>query len=191
MATQTISVTRSREFRPAKDLHVVVFVLAMLSFILSGLNAQAADLRPTDYRLALADDKFADTWQFAVAYRLRPPRRLRAQYLELAVGTISTSADNNLFVSLGPVWRLPLYNESLFVEFGISPTLLSGTTFNGRDMGGSFHFTSSAAIGTHFGARDAMSVSLRIQHMSNGGISSTNPGMDMVGITFAFDLFRR
>ena len=191
MATQTISVTRSREFGPAKALHVVVFALAMVSFMLNGLNVQAADLRSADYRFALADDKFADTWQVAVAYRLRPPRRLRAQYLELAVGTISTSADNRLFVSLGPVWRLPLHNESLFVEFGISPTLLSGTTFNGRDMGGNFHFTSSAAIGTHFGARDAMSVSLRIQHTSNGGISSTNPGMDMVGITFAFDLFRR
>ena len=191
MTTQSISITRSREFTQAKALHVVVFLLVMVSFMLNGLNAQAADLRPTDYRLAVADDKFADTWQFAVAYRLRPPRRLRAQYLELAVGTISTSADNNLFVSLGPVWRLPLHSESLFVEFGISPILLSGTSFNGRRMGGNFHFTSSAAIGTHFGARDAMSVSLRIQHTSNGGISSTNPGMDMLGITFAFDLFRR
>ena len=191
MTTQSISVTRTREFAQAKALHVVIFLLAMVSFMLNGLNVQAADLRPTDYRIALADDKFADTWQFAVAYRLRPPRRLRAQYLELAVGTISTSIDNKLFVSLGPVWRLPLYNESLFVEFGISPTLLSGTSFNGRDMGGNFQFTSSATIGAYFGPHDAMSVSVRIQHMSNGGISSTNPGMDMVGINFAFDLFRR
>ena len=191
MTTRSISVTRNREFTQARALHVGVFLLAMISFMLNGLNAQAADLRPADYRLALADDKFSDTWQFAVAYRLRPPRRLRAQHLELAAGTISTSRDNRLFVSLGPVWRLPLQSESLFVEFGFSPTLLSGTSFNGRDMGGNFHFTSSATIGAYFGARDAMSVSLRIQHTSNGSLNSTNPGMDMIGINFAFDLFRR
>ncbi len=191
MTTQSISVTRTREFAQARALHVVIFLFAMVSFMLNGLNVQAADLRPTDYRLALADDKFADTWQFAVAYRLRPPRRLRAQDLELAVGTISTSRDNSLFVSLGPVWRLPIHSQSMFVDVGISPTYLSESTFNGRDMGGNFHFTSSATIGAHFGARDAMSVSLRIQHTSNGGISSTNPGMDMVGINFTFDLSRR
>ncbi len=185
------STTETRKIAQSVALHNIVFVIAMASFMLNGLNAQAADFRPTDYRLALADDKFADTWQFAVAYRLRPPRRLRAQHLELAVGTISTSRDNSLFVSLGPVWRLPIHSQSMFVDVGISPTYLSESTFNGRDMGGNFHFTSSATIGAHFGARDAMSVSLRIQHTSNGGISSTNPGMDMVGINFTFDLSRR
>ena len=52
MTTQSISVTRTREFTQAKKLHVVVFLLAMLSFMSNGLNVQAADLRPTDYRLA-------------------------------------------------------------------------------------------------------------------------------------------
>ena len=94
-------------------------------------------------------------------------------------------------MSLGPVWRIPVNYSSLFIELGISPTLLGGSTFNGRDLGGNFHFTSSATIGKTFGARDAVSLSLRIQHMSNGSIKSTNPGMDMIGLNFTFDLSKR
>ena len=141
----------------------------MISCMLNSANARAAAAVPIDYRLALAGDKFADTWQFAVAFRMRPPRRLRgfrAKHFELAVGTISTSQESNPFVSLGPVWRLPLNNDSLFVELGISPTLLGGSSFNGRDLGGNFHFTSSATVGKTFGARDAVSLSLRIQASS-------------------------
>ena len=89
---------------------------------------------------------------------------------------------------LGPVWRLPINSRSLFVELGVSPTLLGGSSFNGRDMGGNFHFTSSAAVGKTFGARDAFSLSLRIQHTSNGSIRNTNPGMDMIGVNLSFSL---
>jgi hypothetical protein len=67
---------------------------------------------------------------------------------------------------------------------GFSPTLFAGSTFNDRDIGGNFHFTSSAAIGVSIGVDDDSSISLRIQHTSNGGLDSTNPGMDMVGINF-------
>ncbi len=99
--------------------------------------------------------------------------------------------ENRPFVSLGPVWQFPVNNGPLFFELGISPTLLGGSTFNGRDLGDNFHFTSSAAVGKTFGARDAFSLSLRAQHTSNGNIKSTNPGMDMIGINFAFDFSKR
>ena len=39
------------------------------------------------------------------------------------------------FVSLGPVWQLPVNNSPLFFELGISPTLLGGYSFNGRELG--------------------------------------------------------
>ena len=87
------SSTETRKIAHSKALHTIVFVMAMISFMLNGLNVQAADFRPAEYRVTAADDKFADTWQFAVAYRLRPPRRIRAQHLELAVGTFSTSQE--------------------------------------------------------------------------------------------------
>ncbi len=47
---------------------------------------------------------------------------------------------------LGPVWRLPINSRSLFVELGVSPTLLGGSSFNGRDMRENFHFTPSTDL---------------------------------------------
>jgi len=86
---------------------------------------------------------------------------------------------------------MPTDREAFYVEFGISPTLLGGSSINGSDLGGSFHFTSSAAIGTTFGAMGAVAFTLRIQHTSNGGLSSDNPGMDMVGLNLSINFWDR
>ena len=107
--------TATHRIGHSKAFHTVVFVIAMIAIMLNDSNARAASVMPTDYRLAMAGDKFEDTWQLAVAFRMRPPRRLRARYMELAVGTISTSDVSQPFVSLGPVWRLPINSRRLFV----------------------------------------------------------------------------
>ena len=187
----THSNTETHKIANSKTLHTVVFVIAVISFTLNGSNARAASVMPSDYRLAAAADKFDDAWQSAVAFKMRPRRRLRAKRLELAMGTISTSQEDRLFVSLGPVRRRPINIRSLFVELGVSPTLPGGSSFNGRDVGGSFHFTSSAAIGATFSARDSVALSVRNQHTSNCGLSSTNPGMDMIGLNIAFNFSNR
>ena len=36
------------------------------------------------------------------------------------------------------------------------------------------------------GARENTSIALRIQHTSNGGLNSANPGLDMIGFNFVF-----
>ncbi len=185
------SSTETQKFDYQRALHIFVFAIMMISCMLNSSNARAATVMPSDYRLAAANDKFSGTWQYAVAFRMRPPRRLRAKRMELAVGMISTSQESRAFVSVGPVWRLPINSRSLFAELGISPTLRSGSSFNGRDMGGNFHFTSSVVVGRTFGARDSVALSLRIQHTSNGSLSSTNPGMDMIGLNIAFNSFNR
>jgi len=181
--------THTKRTGYSKKLHTVVFVIAMISFSLISSNAWAATVAPTDYRVIAASGKYQDTTQFAVAFRMRPPRRLRARHLELAIGAISTSQETRPFVSLGPVWRLPINRRSWFVELGFSPTLIAGSSLNGRDLGGNFHFTSSASIGATFGARKNISLALRVQHTSNGGLSETNPGLDMIGLNFTFNLF--
>lgn len=178
---------RHRAYR-VRILHPAIFLIAMMSFALQGMNARAATVIPTDYRVVASDDKFKDTWQVAVAFNMRPPRRLYARQLELAIGTVSTPSETRPFLSLGPVWRVPLIDESLFVDFGFSPTFIAGSSLNGRNMGGNFHFTSSASLGASFDAHQAFSLSLRIQHTSNGGLSDTNPGLDMIGLSFTLDL---
>ena len=111
--------TETHKIAHSKALHTVVFVIAMIAFTLNDSNARAASVMPADYRFAMAGDKFEDTWQSAVAFRMRPPRRLRARYMELAVGTISTSEVSQPFVSFGPVCRLPINSRRLFVQLGL------------------------------------------------------------------------
>jgi hypothetical protein len=94
---------RTHKIGRSKALHTVVFLIAMISFTLNDSNARAASVMPSDYRLAAAAVKFDDTCQFVVAFKMRLRRRLRARCLELAMGTISTSQENRLFVPLGPV----------------------------------------------------------------------------------------
>ena len=165
---------------------IIVSLLAMIAAT-STTHAAPAFLVPDDYRFVTAARKFDDTAQFAAAFRIAAPRALRAHHTELAIGTIFTNTDNRLFVSVGPVWRFPLRGPSTFVDVGFSPTLLSGSTFNGRELGGNIHFTSSLAIGARFGRQVDYSIAFRAQHISNGGINGTNPGLDMVGLTFAID----
>jgi len=181
------SSAETQDFDYLKMMHIIFFTVMIVTCMLNNSLAQAASVIPADYRLATAGDKFSGTVQYAVAFKFRPPRRLRAKRVELVVGTIATSQESRLFVSLGPVWHLPIANRLMFFELGISPTFIGGSSFNQRDMGGNFHFTSFAAIGAKFGKRDALLLSLRVQHTLNGGLGRTNLGMDMVGITFGFN----
>jgi hypothetical protein len=60
--------------------------------------------------------------------------------------------------------------------------LLGGSTLGNQDLGGNLHFTSSLAVGRKFGQRQQFLASMRIQHLSNGGLNSTNPGLDSIGV---------
>lgn len=180
-------------YRPATRTKAALRVLFFALMIVTTLSYQAtyaSTLKLSAVRVSVAGDKFSDTWQSAAVFDLPAPRRLRARRLEFATGVFATSSEAKPFVSLGPVWRLPLRARRTFVEVGISPTLIFGSNFNGRDLGGNFHFTSSATIGTTLGESEASTLSLRIQHTSNAGLSSPNPGMDMIGVNFAFGFDR-
>ena len=166
----------------------LVAAVMILAAVPASSFAAVDFLIPDDVRLVSSARKFDDTSQFAVAFRSSAPRVLRADHVELAVGTIFTSKESHPFASLGPVWRFPLRGPSTYVNFGFSPTLLSGSTFNGRELGGKFHFTSSLELGMRFGTFQQFSLSLRGQHISNGGTNGTNPGLDMIGIAFAVEV---
>lgn len=158
-------------------------------FLLVGLaaswsaGAELPDPAPDAFRVQQAVGKFSDTTELAIEYRLRSPRWLRAHRLELAVGALSDGVVTRPFLSLGPVWRKDIATKA-YVDFGFSPTLLSDATVDDRSLGGHLHFTSSLSIGTRFGAFDQYSVALRAQHVSNGGLDSRNPGIDVVGLRF-------
>lgn len=144
------------------------------------------DLLPDGFRLQHAVGKFSDTTELAAEYRLRAPRLLGANRLEVAFGALADGEVTRPFVSIGPVWRWNLPSLS-YLEFGFSPTLLSDATVDDRSLGGHLHFTSSLSIGRYFGNSDQYSVAVRAQHVSNGGLDSRNPGIDVVGLRFAWE----
>lgn len=145
-----------------------------------------ADISSGHARLSVAGDKFDGVTQFAMAIELPAPVILLADRTELAFGALYAADGDEIFLAIGPVWRMPVFDRRLFVDVGIAPTWISGSTLNGRDLGGNLHFTSSISLGKQIGHKTF--VSLRVQHMSNGGLSATNPGMDMVGLEFSMGL---
>ena len=157
-----------------------------VGLLMTGLtNVAAAEWPPAEYRVSTGVGEFTHASQAAVAFRLRSPQLLKVNHLEFAVGTFTTEDDSTWFASFGPVWRFSKpYNRTYF-EFGLSPTVLNDPGFAGHDLGGKFHFTSSATVGFRFNERAA--VALRLQHTSNGGLNGTNPGLDMLGLNFTYD----
>ena len=139
-----------------------------------------------DYRVSAATAKFDDTIQLAVAFHVPSPQALGIDRMEFAAGILEVDGTARPFASFGPVWQLPWGGHRWFAEFGFSPTVLSGSSPRGRDIGGNLHFTSSIAAGLRFGKFNDKAVALRFQHISNGGLNSTNPGLDMVGLNFSY-----
>lgn len=180
--------TSNKQIFRNRVIHWIVFVFTAILITLNCQTVYANTLLPTTYRVSVASDKFSGTSQVAAAFNLGAASRIRARRLELVVGTTSSSYETRPFVSFGPVWRLTRFDRRLFVELGFSPTFFAGSSFNNRDIGGNLHFTSSANVGLTLGARRVSSLSIRVQHTSNGGLNATNPGMDMIGINFTFNL---
>ena len=165
---------------------VRTFVLCAATAIalMSTADVYGASISSPKTRISAAGDKFDGVMQFAAGFEISGWSLLRAHHIEFTFGSISASSGNEAFASIGPVWRTPLSDNGLFVDVSIAPTLVSGSRYSGRDLGGHLHFTSSVSVGKRLGRTNFLA--LRIQHMSNGGLSDTNPGMDMVGLEFSF-----
>ncbi len=164
------SITKTHRIANSKALHIAVFAIAMLSFTLNGWNAQAANVIPTDYRLATADDKFADAWKIMVVFKLRPRRRLLAKRVELAIDTLATSQEIRLFVPLGSMQRPLVIHEQNAVA-GLANRLLARLA---RVVLQGFPGNFPAKVKTE-----------------TVGLSSTNPSIDMIGLNLAFTFSNR
>ena len=68
-----------------------------------------------------------------------------------------------------------------------------GTLFTTHDVPNgttNVNFSSGAALGTHFlGSKRAWSLEIRYMHISNGGLSSPNPGINTVQVRVGFGKF--
>ncbi len=108
--------------------------------------------------------------------------------LTLETGRFNQGSENRYFASLGPTLRLAAdrWRVPLFMDLGLSPTIIDGSTYGDQDFGTSFNFTSHIALGLRFGRTRNHVVKLRYQHISNGSLDEVNPGVNMIGVDVVF-----
>ena len=172
-----------RDRIPKKAAFPTIVALALTALQLA--PAAVVETLP-ELRIATAYGSEADVNVFTAAWFGKAPQWTRANRLEFAAGIIHDSEVIRPFAFVGPVWRLDGGSRSPFVELSFGPTVLGGATVGGRDLGGNLHFRSALALGKAFGRRQAFRVALRVEHISNGGLREANPGLDSIGLSFAF-----
>ena len=69
-----------------------------------------------------------------------------------------------------------------FVEAAVGAHLLSKTHIDNRDMSTAFQFGEQVALGVRVPGRVPLAISLRGEHVSNGGIKEPNPGVTFLGL---------
>ncbi len=76
-----------------------------------------------------------------------------APRLTVEGGRFESESEHRYFVSFGPSIRLisDARRVPLFVDVGISPTVIDGSKYGDDDFGTSFNFTSHVALGLRFG----------------------------------------
>lgn len=85
--------------------------------------------------------------------------------------------EDNAFVgSIGPGLYIITPMEGIVMSGGIYPTYIGRSKFGAEDFGESFQFTSAFGINLTFYRHWTMGY--RFQHMSNGGLSNENPGLN-------------
>ena len=97
--------------------------------------------------------------------------------LDLSVGWLGVRGDNAVIGTVGPSLVLSRARLPLSLEGGVSPTFLSRHEFRSANFGTDFQFTSYLGLNWEFIRH--WRVGYRFQHMSNAGLSTPNPGLNM------------
>jgi hypothetical protein len=102
-----------------------------------------------------------------------------------SVGWLSDGHENGFIGTIGPLVEVGRGHFPLTLELGADPTLLSKHHFPSRDFGDNFQFTSHLGLNWRF--NDHFTIGVRVQHMSDGGITPINPGINMEMLTCRFN----
>lgn len=131
--------------------------------------------------------------QYGVLFRYRVNNQSKSFWmpssLDLSAGQLERGSDAGSFISFGPSYRYDMKKSEAgrwFLDVGVHPTYAEKSTYGGRPLGGNFHFTTHIGLGAYLDREKRISALLRFQHMSNAGIDTPNPGLDMLGLTFSY-----
>lgn len=109
--------------------------------------------------------------------------------VEATVARWSFGGDQVMQYAVTPVIRVerPGPDSRWFIEAGIGASITSSIYRNpkrDRHFSSAFNFADSLGIGRAFGENRDHEVILRIEHFSNAGIKSPNPGEDFLQVRY-------
>ncbi|NNU42053.1 acyloxyacyl hydrolase [Ramlibacter montanisoli] len=112
-------------------------------------------------------------------------------YTEISVGQwrVREGGDERYSTQFGITPALRLYPAGVaygwFVEGGIGANAISPTYRNGSDRFSSvFNFGDHLGVGRRFGTQGQHEIGLRVQHFSNCGLDTPNPGENFVQLRY-------
>lgn len=118
--------------------------------------------------------------------------QLRGHWDVWAGGWSNKDLTNDRFTTpalgIGPSlrWRGAQGASPWFVEAGTAVMVTGKRLVNSNQrMGTRWNFATHLGIGMNFGANQSHELSLRLQHASNAGIKSPNPGLNLVQLRYA------
>jgi hypothetical protein len=124
-------------------------------------------------------------WNLPWAWDLGREWHLQSR-LDFTAGWLGDRGNNAAIGTAGPSLALSRERLPLSLDGGVSPTLLSRSEFGSKDFGMDYQFTSHVGLNWDFAPH--WRLSYRFQHMSNAGLASPNPGlnMHMFGLSYVF-----
>ena len=97
----------------------------------------------------------------------------------------SSTADGDLWIGVGAKWTSKnIISSPFFVELSLMPGLYAQG--DGPDIGGALQFRSALGAGYEF--NNGATLSVLFDHRSNADTQDLNPGLETLGIRYAFTM---
>jgi hypothetical protein len=173
----------------------------LFGFLAVGACAEQTEEEPKGFRLESAGARFGFSptsrahnfhmveatvnWDLPWAWDLGARWRLQSR-LDVAAGYLGDPGGNAAIGMVGASLLVGQQKSPLSFEAGVSPTLISETKFGTKDFGIPFEFTSH--VGVNWDVTRRVRLGYQFQHMSNAGLGSTNPGINLhaLGVGYLF-----
>ncbi|GGA28711.1 acyloxyacyl hydrolase [Neptunicoccus cionae] len=147
--------------------------LVLIPFIMLGTCASAQELVYGLGGVRYSSDPSQSDTQVSLEYRTAPFHQRRFTNFRWG-GAVVGHTRGDLWAGLGIVVQKEL-DENWFVEGSFMPGIYHGSSQETK-LGNAIEFRSLLAVG--YKVSDKTSISLAIDHRSNGGLSDHNPGVN-------------
>jgi hypothetical protein len=112
-----------------------------------------------------------------------PPEWRLAGYWEVSAAVWDNRDESTADVGFAPVFRIE--RRALYLEAAIGAHLVQARISAARTFSTALQFAEHLGAGIHSGRYD---FGLRVQHLSNGGVHSPNPGINFVLVRLQYAL---